>query len=79
MALEIYKKESANIATTSYDKLKKELFVTFKSFKDPKKLTEYKYSEVPEDLWEALKKADSLGGFINKNVVKGTPYPVEKI
>lgn len=78
MALEIFTKESKNVATTAYDKDKKELFVTFKSFKDPKKLTEYKYSEVPANVWDDLKKAESLGSFVNKNIVK-PEYPYEKV
>lgn len=78
MSLEIYKKESANIEQTAYDATKKELFVKFKSFKKPVTITEYRYEGVPESVWKELKQAESLGGFINKSIVKGG-YVYEKI
>lgn len=71
MSTEKYTKESANVHSTEYNKETKDLFVTFKSFKDASKTTQYVYSDVPEELWERLKQAESLGGFINREVVKG--------
>lgn len=78
MSTEKFTKESANIASTEYNKETKQLFVVFKSFKDPKKTSSYVYAGVPEDVWENLKKAESLGGFINKTIVKGG-YSYEKL
>lgn len=78
MPTEKYTKESANIHSTEYNKETKELFVVFKSFKDPKKTTSYVYSGVPAELWDRLKKADSLGGFINREVVKSS-FSYEKL
>lgn len=78
MALLSHKQESKNIHLTEYDVENKELFVTFKDFRDPKKLTKYKYERVPKDLWEALIVAPSLGQFINQKVKTG-PYPYEKV
>lgn len=79
MSLEQFSKESKNVASpVEYNPTTKELFVRFKSFKDPKVTTPYVYKNVPADLWEALKKAESLGSFINKNVAKGG-YEYEKL
>lgn len=75
---EKYSKASANVAGTEYNHQTKQLFVVFKSFKDPKKTTSYVYNEVPVEVWEELKKAESLGGFINKSIVKGG-YSYEKL
>lgn len=77
MANEKFTKESKNVESTEYNKETKELFVVFKSFKDPKITTPYVYRGVPEEKWEALKKAESLGGFINKEI-KGS-YDYEKL
>lgn len=68
MALETFTKESKNIAKTVYNNETKDLFVTFKSFKDPKITTEYVYSGVPAETWEELKKAESVGKFINERI-----------
>lgn len=73
MAIETFKKKSSNIAEegVSYDSEKKELTVPFKSFKNPKEVSRYRYSGIPEKVWEDLKKAESIGSFINKHIVKG--------
>lgn len=78
MPIEKYTKESKNIAGTAYDAETKDLFVDFKSFKDPKVITHYVYRGVPADLWKALKEAESLGGFVNKNLAKGK-YAYERL
>lgn len=78
MANEKFTKESSNIKSTEYNKETKELFVVFKNYRDPNKLSSYVYRNIPSDLWEALKKAESIGSFINQKVVKGG-YPYEKL
>lgn len=78
MTLEKFSKQSANIVNTEYDKEKKELFVTFKNPKTGVTNGTYKYSGVSEEKWEELKKAESLGGYINKVIVRGG-YQFEKL
>ena len=75
--METFSKKSANIALSEYDRTKQELFITFKSFKDPNATTKYKYSQVPEKVWNALKAAESTGNFVNNNI-KGV-YDYQKV
>lgn len=71
--IEVHKKKSSNIDDqgVTYNTDTKELIIPYKSFKDPKQVTKYKYYDVPKEVWEDLKKADSLGGFVNREIVKG--------
>lgn len=73
MAILNHKKESKNIAAegVSYNTETKTVTVPFKSFKDPKIITRYEYYNVPQDTWDALVKAESLGGAVNKLLAKG--------
>lgn len=78
MALEKFSKESKNVAKTEYNRSTKELFVTFKSFKNPSDTSTYRYTGVPEEVWEKLQQAESLGNFVNTAIKKGG-YPYNKV
>lgn len=73
MAILKHSKESKNIAAEgiSYNTETKVVTVPFKSFKDPKIVTRYEYLDVPKETWDALVKAESLGGAVNKLLAKG--------
>ncbi len=62
---------STNIVSVGYDQAKKSLFVNFKNG------TEYRYDEVPEEVFEELIGAESVGAFLNKQIKN--VYEFEKI
>lgn len=55
--------DSKQIESASYTKETKTLIVVFRS-----NGTRYSYANVPENKWEELKKAESVGRFINTNI-----------
>lgn len=65
------KVESSNIASVGYDQTKKSLFVNFKNG------SEYRYNDVPEDVFEELIGSESVGAFLNKQIKN--IYEYEKI
>jgi len=64
--------QSSNIRAIGYDSDKRELHVEFKSG------GRYIYEEVDEIVHASAMAADSVGGFLHKNVVKG-PYKFRKV
>lgn len=67
--------QSSNVKSIGYDADKRELHVEFKS--GAGRYT-YVYEEVDEIVHASAMAADSVGGFLHKNVVKG-PYKFRKV
>lgn len=61
--------DSKQIESASYTKETKTLIVVFKSNR-----ARYSYANVPEDVWEKMKKADSVGAFLNAEIKGKYPY-----
>jgi hypothetical protein len=64
---------SSNIKAVGHDKKEKVLEVAFHSG------GEYKYKDVPRDLYARLLKAKSPGKFFNKHIKKDKPFEYEKV
>ena len=62
---------STNIVSVGYDQAKKSLFVNFKNG------SEYRYDNVPDEVFEELIGAESVGAFLNKQIKN--VYEFEKI
>lgn len=62
---------SSNIVSVGYDQSKKSLFVNFKNG------SEYRYDNVPVEVFEELIGAESVGAFLNKQIKN--VYEFEKI
>lgn len=39
----------------------------------------YEYSKIPQDLYEQIIHAPSIGAFLNRNVVKNPAYPFKEL
>lgn len=65
--------KSSNIKAVGYDKKEKELEVHFHSG------GEYKYNDVPANVFHRLLKVKSPGKFFHKHIKKDSPYSYEKI
>ena len=64
--IELKPVESSNISEIGYNEAEKILAVRFKTGKL------YYYLDVPKELWDNLNKAQSIGSFVNANLVKST-------
>lgn len=64
--------ESSSIAAVGYNPATRVLQVNFKGKpgEDPRGKP-YQYDNFPNEKWEAMNKAESVGSFINKEVVRG--------
>lgn len=54
--------KSSNIKSTSYNKETEDLVIEFKGN------SKYEYANVPENVWNYLKKADSIGKYFAKKI-----------
>lgn len=68
--MELKPVESGNIAAIGHDG--KDLGVRFKSG------GEYRYADVPEDVYKEIVAAKSIGGAFHKKIISG-PYKASKI
>lgn len=59
---------SSQVKKASYSKESQVLVVTFNNDKD------YQYSDVPEEKWEEMKVAESVGKFLNSQIKGKYPY-----
>jgi hypothetical protein len=67
---------SSNVDAVGYDKDSQTLRIQFKA-KGEKSPSAYDYSKVPREIYQALNRAESLGGFIHKSIV--SEYQAEKL
>lgn len=66
----IYKKfeNSSQLFSATYDNVNNELLIKFQ------KGYTYRYFEVPEEIYTALREAESAGAYFNKNIAKKFKY-----
>jgi hypothetical protein len=66
-----FKPDSSSVIEVWFNKHTLDLWIEFKGNR------KYKYSSVPEDVYNNIKSADSVGKFVNNNIVD--VYPTERI
>ena len=64
---------SSNIKSIGYDKTSQKLVIFFHSG------GRYRYSNIPESMYNELMNAPSHGKYFHKNIQYKTQYPCEKI